>query len=46
MVGTLWKFLVKYLVWFQECGETTNCLLYDTDALRRVLMLTTAGKDK
>merc|ERR1719244_102261 len=31
------------LLWQQECGETTNCLLYDTDALRKVLMLTTAA---
>ena len=27
----------------QECGETTNCLLYDSDKLRKALMLTTAG---
>jgi len=31
------------LLWQEECGETTNCLLYDTDALRQALMLTTAG---
>ena len=29
--------------WQEECGQTTNCLLYDTDRLRRVLMLTTAA---
>ena len=28
---------------YQECGETTNCLLYDTDKLREYLMFTTAG---
>lgn len=31
------------LLWQEECGETTNCLLYDTDKLREALMLTTAG---
>merc|ERR1711973_454595 len=31
------------ILWQEECGETTNCLLYDTDTLRIVLMLTTAG---
>jgi len=31
------------LLWQEECGETTNCLLYDTDRLRQALMLTTAG---
>ena len=31
------------ILWQEECGETTNCLLYDTVALRRALMLTTAG---
>ena len=31
------------ILWQEECGETTNCLLYDTDRLRRVLMLTTAA---
>eukprot|EP00092_Neocalanus_flemingeri_P037475 GFUD01040807.1.p1 GENE.GFUD01040807.1~~GFUD01040807.1.p1 ORF type:complete len:723 (+),score=131.38 GFUD01040807.1:150-2318(+) len=31
------------LLWQEECGETTNCLLYDTDMLRHYLMLTTAG---
>ncbi len=30
------------VLWQQECGETTNCLLYDTVSLRRTLMLTTA----
>ena len=31
------------ILWQEECGEATNCLLYDTVALRRALMLTTAG---
>lgn len=31
------------LLWQEECGETTNCLLYDSDRLRKALMLTTAG---
>merc|ERR1719228_1032853 len=31
------------ILWQQECGETTNCLLYDTDALRQLIMLITAG---
>ena len=31
------------ILWQEECGQTTNCLLYDTDRLRRVLMLTTAA---
>ena len=31
------------ILWQEECGETTNCLLYDTVRLRRVLMLTTAS---
>jgi len=31
------------ILWQKECGETTNCLLYDTDSLRQVLMLTTAA---
>jgi len=31
------------LLWQEECGETTNCLLYDTDKLREHLMFTTAG---
>jgi len=31
------------LLWQEECGETTNCLLYDTDKLRTYLMYTTAG---
>jgi len=31
------------ILWQEECGETTNCLLYDTDKLRQYLMLTTAG---
>ncbi len=30
------------VLWQRECGETTNCLLYDTVKLRRTLMLTTA----
>ena len=30
------------LLWQEECGSTTNCLLYDTDKLRLALMLTTA----
>jgi len=30
------------LLWQEECGETTNCLLYDTDMLRTYLMYTTA----
>lgn len=25
------------MVWGQNCGETTNCLLYDTDAMRHTL---------
>jgi len=25
------------LVWGQNCGETTNCLLYDTDSMRQTL---------
>jgi len=25
------------MVWGQNCGETTNCLLYDTDAMRNTL---------
>lgn len=25
----------------QECGDTTNCLMYDTVKLRQALMLTT-----
>ena len=33
------------LLWQEECGETTNCLLYDTDKLREALMLTTAGRN-
>ena len=33
------------LLWQEECGETTNCLLYDTDRLRQALMLTTAGME-
>merc|ERR1712228_290591 len=31
------------LLWQEECGETTNCLLYDTDMLRSYLMYTTAA---
>ncbi|TRY69950.1 hypothetical protein TCAL_04473 [Tigriopus californicus] len=31
------------ILWQEECGEPTNCLLYDSDQLRLVLMLTTAG---
>jgi len=31
------------ILWQKECSETTNCLLYDTDSLRKVIMLTTAG---
>jgi len=31
------------LLWQEECGETTNCLLYDTDLLRTYLMYTTAA---
>jgi len=31
------------LLWQEECGETTNCLLYDTDMLRTYLMYTTAA---
>ena len=30
------------ILWQEECGSTTNCLLYDTDKLRLALMLTTA----
>ncbi len=30
------------VLWQRECGETTNCLLYDSVKLRRTLMLTTA----
>ena len=29
--------------WQFECGETTNCVLYDADRLRKILMYTTAG---
>lgn len=37
------KFIDKTCILFQmECGQTTNCMLYDLDALRKVLMLTTA----
>merc|ERR1719341_1833656 len=25
------------MIWGQNCGETTNCLLYDTDAMRNTL---------
>jgi len=25
------------MVWGENCGETTNCLLYDTDAMRKTL---------
>ena len=25
------------MVWGQNCGETTNCLLYDTDSMRQTL---------
>ena len=35
--------LTIFFIFIQECGDTTNCLLYDTDSLRKVLMLTTAG---
>jgi len=31
------------ILWQKECDETTNCLLYNTDTLRNVIMLTTAG---
>ena len=30
------------ILWQEECGETTNCLLYSTEDLRKALMLTTA----
>ena len=30
-------------LWQKECGETTNCMLYDKEAMRRTMMLTTAG---
>lgn len=30
------------ILWQEECGDTTNCLLYDTVSLRKALMLTTA----
>ncbi len=29
------------ILWQEECGETANCLLYDTVSLRKTLMLTT-----
>ena len=28
--------------WQMECGEQANCMLYDLDAMRKYLMLTTA----
>jgi len=31
------------ILWQTECGETTNCLLYDSQHLRKVMMLTTAA---
>ena len=31
------------ILWQSECGETTNCIVYSTVALRQVLMFTTAG---
>lgn len=31
------------ILWQEECGETTNCLLYDTIRLREVIMFTTGG---
>jgi len=31
------------ILWQQECGETTNCLMYDADQLRLYFMLTTAS---
>ena len=29
-------------LWQMECGETTNCMLYDLGKLRKFLMYTTA----
>lgn len=29
--------------WKEECGEQTNCLLYDLDKMRKYLMFTTAA---
>jgi len=31
------------ILWQEECGDTTNCLLYNTENLRKIVMLFTAG---